>query len=142
MYFLRSPDTNRMSSFNILASKIEEKKQELSMSKDFGSSQSNKSNPIISICIESDNEEEHEADRTKTQTPVTGKSIGSYSQLRMPTRLTKASPNHTQADEKSKNLSQKKSADTDLSKSKLSGASIISQLSLLKDSFVSKSGLR
>ena len=91
MYFLRSPssqDKDRGRSFQFLASKIEEKKQELSMSKESfdnhsSSNQSSRSNPIVSICIESDGEEE-EAEQTKTQTPVTGKSVNSYTQSKIP----------------------------------------------------------
>jgi len=92
MYFLRSPSSqDRGRSFQFLASKIEEKKQELSMSKDSkesfdnhsSSNQSSRSNPIVSICIESDGEEE-EAEQTKTQTPVTGKSVNSYTQSKIP----------------------------------------------------------
>lgn len=89
MYFLRSPSSqDRGRSFQFLASKIEEKKQELSMSKESfdnnsSSNQSSRSNPIVSICIESDGEEE-EAEQTKTQTPVTGKSVNSYTQSKIP----------------------------------------------------------
>ena len=97
MYFLRSPNSNRVEQLDYLASKIEEKKQALSMSKDFGASQSDtRSNPIVSICIESDIDDQNETDKTKSQTPVTGKSIGSYSQSKIP-RLQKISRN--QADD-------------------------------------------